>query len=434
MTDLLPSNVVAEEAILGGILIDPEAIFRVADLLKPEYFSISAHEITYRAITALFEKNKPVDLMTVSNHLEERGQSEAVGGVHKLFLLVERTVSATNIDHYVALIEEKYKRRRLIEASLRIRSAAQEPAISLEEILSTAESEIFNINSDRVQDLWTVGDCLVEVWQEFENGFAPGYSSGLPDLDTLIGGLAKKDLIVVAARAGMAKTWFGGHLTLQVASKYKLPVVFFSAEMSREALTKRFLASLSGINAQRLMWNGPRDEDWRALSEALGKLSEMAIIIDDTPGTSLTPVSMRAVLRRVQAQYGKVGLVCLDYIQLLGERNAGNRAQDIGNISGHCKAIAKEFDCPFVALAQINRGVEGRSDKRPMMSDLKDSGDLEQDADLAICLYRDEYYNEQSEAKGQIELIVRKQRNGALGTAKAFFNPETGVFRSIYKK
>lgn len=434
MSDLMPANVEAEEAILGGLLIDREAIFRVADQLKIEYFSISAHQTIYRCISTLFEQGNPVDLMTVSSFLEEREKPDGVDTRHKIASLVERTVSAVNIDRYVSLIEEKYKRRQLIEASFRINRAAQESTISIEEILSTAENEILNINSDRVQDVWIVGDCLAQVMLEFENGYAPGYSSGLPDLDNLIGGLVKKDLIVVAGRASMGKTWFGSHLALQVASKYKLPVVFFSAEMSKEALTKRFLASLSHINAQRLMWHGPRDNEWEAVAGAIGKLSEYQIIIDDTPGTSLTPASMRAVLRRVQAQYGKIGMVCLDYVQLLGERNAGNRAQDIGAIAGHCKAIAKDFDCPFVALAQINRGVEARNDKRPMMSDLKDSGDIEQDADLAIMLYRDDYYNEESDTKGQVELIVRKQRNGSLGTAKALFNPETGNFKSIYKQ
>lgn len=430
----MPSNIEAEEAILGGLLIDREAIFRVADTLRAEYFSIAAHQTVYRAIVALFDQGKPVDLMTVSSYLEEREKPNGADIRHKLFSVVERTVSATNIDQYVSLIEEKYKRRKLMEAALRLNRAAQEPTISIEEILSTAETEILSINSDRTQDVWTVGDCLAQVMMDFENGYAPGYSSGLPDLDNLIGGLVKKDLIVVAGRASMGKTWLGGHLAMQVASKYKLPVVFFSAEMSKEALTKRFLASLSGINAQRLMWNGPHENEWDVVSSAIGKLAEMPIIIDDTPGTSLTPASMRAVLRRVQAQHGKIGLVCLDYIQLLGERNAGNRAQDVGAIAGHCKAIAKEFDVPFVTLAQINRGVEARNDKRPMMSDLKDSGDIEQDADLAICLYRDDYYNPESADKGQIELIVRKQRNGALGTAKAFFNPETGNFRNIYKR
>jgi len=434
MANLIPANIEAEEAILGGILIDPEAASRVADLLRCEYFSISAHQTIYTAITNTFDSGKPIDLMSICSELERLGQLEAVGGSLKLCNLVESTVSATNIDYYSTLIEEKYKRRKLIEAGLRIVRNAQENTKSLEQILGSAESEIFEINSDRSQETSTVGECLVQVMREFESGYSPGYATGLADLDGLIGGLIKKDLIVIAARASMGKTWLGNHLTLQVADKYALPVVFFSAEMAKESLTKRFIASLSGIDAQRLIWSGPRKSEWDTVARVVGQLSEMPIVIDDTPGTSLSPASMRAVLRRVQAQYGSIGLVLLDYIQLLGERNAGNRAQDVGAIAGHCKAIAKEFNCPFVALAQINRGVEGRNDKRPMMSDLKDSGDIEQDADLCICLYRDEYYNEESEAKGQIELIVRKQRNGALGTAKAFFNPETGVFRNIYRK
>jgi replicative DNA helicase len=434
MADLIPANIEAEEAILGGILIDREAILRVVDLLRPEYFSISAHQIMYRAILTLFEKGECVDLMTVSTYLQERNQSTSVGGLQKFSQLADRTVSAVNIDHYAALIEEKYKRRQLIEASHRINSAAHESAIPIEEILSTAENEILAINSNRVREVFTVGDCLAQVMMEFESRRPPGYLTGLTDLDNLIGGLSKKNLVVVAARASMGKTWLSNHFALQVAGKYGLPVVFFSAEMSKESLTKRFIATLTGIDCQRLMWQGPRKSEWEDVARAVGELSEMPIIIDDTPGTTLTPAGMRMILRRVQAQYGSIGLVVLDYLQLLGERNAGNRAQDIGAISGHCKAIAKEFDCPFVALAQINRSVEGANDKRPMLSGLKDSGDVEQDADVVICLYRDDYYNPESDNKGQIELIVRKQRNGAVGTAKALFSPETGIFKSIYKR
>jgi len=434
MTDSMPANIEAEEAILGGLLIDREAILRVVDTLKPEYFSISAYQVIYRAILVLFDQRSPIDLVTVPNHLQERGQIESVGGLHKLCQLVDRTVSAVNIDQYALLIEEKYKRRQLIEISNRISSAAQESSIPVQEVLSIAEKEILAVNSDRTQEFSTVADRLVRVIAELENERLKGYSTGIYELDDLIGGLKRKSLIVAAARPSMGKSWLGGHLSLQVAGKYKLPVVFFSAEMDGESLTMRFLASLTGINAQQLMWDGPRQDQWKSIAIQAEVLSELPIIIDDTPGTALTPTSMRAVLRRVQAQYGLIGLVILDYIQLLGERNAGNRAQDVGAIAGHCKAIAKEFDCPFVALAQINRGVEGRNDKRPMMSDLKDSGDIEQDADLAICLYRDEYYDPESDNKGQIELIVRKQRNGALGTAKALFNPETGTFKSIYKR
>lgn len=430
---IMPTNVEAEEAILGGILIDPTAISRVAEIMQPEFFAISAHQVIYRSALTLFSQGQPTDLMTVCSWLIDHNYLDRVGGQLKLSQLADRTVSAVNIDQYALLVQEKYKRRQLIETGNNIAQLGYELALPLDEALSSAEEQILNINSTNVQDIWTVADCLTMVMSEFELGNQPGYLTGLPDLDDLVGGLIRKDLVVVAARASMGKTWFGGHLAVQIAGKYQLPVVFFSAEMSKEALTKRFLASLSKINAQRLIWNNIHDTEWEVLAESIGTLSELPIIIDDTPGTALTPASMRNVLRRVQAQYGKIGLVVLDYIQLLGERNAGNRAQDVGAIAGHCKAIAKDFDVPFVALAQINRGVEARNDKRPMMSDLKDSGDIEQDADLAICLYRDDYYNSESEDKGKVEIIVRKQRNGSLGTAKAFFNPETGVFKSIYK-
>lgn len=430
---IMPTNVEAEEAILGGILIDLTAISRVAEIMQPEFFAISAHQVIYRSALALFSQGQPTDLMTVTTRLADRNQLDQVGGQTKLAQLVDCTVSAVNIDQYALLVKEKYQRRRLIETGNNIAQLGYELALPLDEALSSAEEQILSINSSNIQDIWTVADCLTMVMSEFELGNQPGYLTGLPDLDDLVGGLIRKDLIIIAARASMGKTWFGSHLTLQIAGKYQMPVIFFSAEMSKEALTKRFLASLSEINAQRLIWNNIRDTEWEVLAESIGTLSELPIIIDDTPGTALTPASMRNVLRRVQAQYGKIGLVVLDYIQLLGERNAGNRAQDVGAIAGHCKAIAKDFDVPFVALAQINRGVEARNDKRPMMSDLKDSGDIEQDADLAICLYRDDYYNPESEDKGKVEIIVRKQRNGSLGTAKAFFNPETGVFKSIYK-
>lgn len=428
------ASIEAEEAILGGILIDPIAISRVVDSLKPEYFYITAHQRIFSAATTLTTQGHSADLMTVTNWLTDHGQLDGVGGLTKLAQLVDRTVSAVNIDQYAGLVEEKYRRRKLREAGINIAEAASQTARDLEEIIAEAETSILDTNNrTNSQEFSTLGDCLNAAWASLETGTPPGYFTGLHDLDELIGGLVRKDLIVVAARASMGKTWFAIHLALQIAKKYQLPVVFFSAEMSKESLTKRLLAQVAGINSQRVMWNKIYEEEWEKLSAAVGELSELPIIIDDTPGTSLTPASMRSVLRRVEREHGSPGLVILDYLQLLGERNAGNRAQDVGAIAGHCKAIAKDFDVPFVALAQINRGVEARNDKRPLMSDLKDSGDIEQDADLAICLYRDDYYNPDSTEKDKIELIVRKQRNGSLGTAKCWFNPEKGTFRNISK-
>ena len=266
-----------------------------------------------------------------------------------------------------------------------------------------------------------------------DTNIPPGYLTGLLDLDDMTGGMVRKDLIIVAARVSIGKTWFAIHLALQIAKKYKLPVVFFSAEMSKEALTKRMLAMASGINSQRLMWNKIYEEESEKLASTIGDLSGLPIIIDDTSGPSLTPALMRSLLRRVEQDYGKIGLVILDNLQLLGERSAVNRAQDVAALAGQCKAIAKDFDVPFVALAQIHRGVESRNDKRPLLLDLKEGGDIEQYADLALCLYRDDYYNPESSENGKIEVIVRKQRNGDMGTVKCWFNPEKGSFISIIK-
>ena len=431
---MMPMNVEAEEAILGGILIDPDAISRVADLLKPEHFAITVHQRIFSAAATLLAQGHSTDLMTVTNWLQDHGQLEGIGGLSKLAQLVDRTVSTVNIDQYAGLIEEKYRRRRLIQTGFKIAEAGSQTSRELEELIAEAETDILSINHHtNSQKFSMVGDCVPEIWASLEANTPPGYLTGLYDLDELVGGLPREDLIVVAARASMGKTWFAIHLALHIAKKYQLPVVFFSAEMSQQSLVKRMLAHLSGINSQRLMWNKIYEEEWDALSVAVDELSKLAIAIDDTPGTTLTPASMRSVLRRVEREHGTPGLVILDYLQLLGERNAGNRAQDVGAFTGHCKAIAKEFNVPFVALAQINRGVEGRNDKRPLISDLKDSGDIEQDADSVICLYRDEYYNADSTEKDKIELIVRKQRNGSLGIAKCWFNPEKGTFRNISK-
>jgi replicative DNA helicase len=431
---LMPTSIEAEEAILGGILIDPNAISRVADLLKPEYFAITVHQRIFSAAMTLTTQGYSCDLMTVTNWLTDHGQLDGIGGLTKLAQLVDRTVSATNIDQYAGIVEEKYRRRKLMEVAINITESATQTARDLEEILAEAETNILGINNQRKsQTTPSVADCLGEVWNSLESGIGNGYLTGLHDLDDLTGGFAKKDLAVIAARAGVGKTLFANHLTLQIAKKYGLPVVFFSAEMSKESLTKRLLSTVSGIDSQRLMRNNIYKEEWDILSEAAGELSKLPIFIDDTPGTSLTPASMRSVLRRIECDHGSPGLVILDYLQLLGERNAGNRAQDVGAIAGSCKAIAKEFDVPFVALAQINRGVEARNDKRPGMGDIKDSGDIEQDADQIICLYRDDYHNPDSSEKDKIELIVRKQRYGSLGTAKCWFNPALGTFRNISK-
>lgn len=431
--DTFLGNIEAEEAIIGGILLDPQAINMVADILPVEAFCLQAHQQIYQAALTLYQKDKPTDLMNVSTYLTDHKLLEEVGGTAKLSQLLNRTVSATNIDRYAALVLNKYQRRQLVQVGHSIVELGYDTTTELETIFDTSEEKIFNLTTNK-QDKFQpklISDCLASVFNKIEQGSSPGIPTGLTDLDSLIGGLIKQDLIVVAARPSMGKSWLGCYLANYVAQNENKSVVFFSAEMSQEQLTKRFLSMHTGIDSQRLMHNQIYEEEYDALVEGLSNLADLPIIIDDTPASELTPTRMRSVLRRISSERGELGLVVLDYIQKLGDRAAGNRAQAIGKYSGACKDIAKTFNIPFVVLAQINRGVEGQSNKRPSMADIKDSGDIEQDMDLGLLLYRDEYYKSDTDDKGIMEIIVGKNRNGGTGTCKVEFDPSIGKFENV---
>lgn len=428
--NLPPTNIEAEEAILGGILLDPKAIAIVADILPLEAFSISTHQQIYKAALELHHKDKQVDYMNISTWLSDHKLLKKVGGTAKLSQLLNRTVSAVNIDRYSFLVLDKYQRRRLIAAGHEIIDLGYDTSTELETVFEIAESKIFDLTTNKKDKFTTeaINDCLADIFNELEQGSLPLYPTGLTDLDSLIGGLTKQDLIIVAARPSMGKSWFACYLANHIASKEKKPVVFFSAEMSRKQLTKRFLAMHTGIDSQRLMNNVIYQEEMDSLVNGLSNLAELPIEINDTPAEQLTPAKIRSELRKIQSKRGELGLVVLDYIQKLGDRAAGNRAQVIGKYSGACKDIAKQFNVPFVVLAQINRGVESQSNKRPNMASLKDSGDIEQDGDLLLMLYRDDYYNSNTEAPGVMEIIVGKNRNGATGTCQVRFDPSVGQF------
>ncbi|AFY92877.1 replicative DNA helicase [Chamaesiphon minutus] len=378
---ILPNNIEVEENILGGILLDPSAMGRVIDLLTPEVFYITAHSTIYRAALDLYHQDKPTDLLSIKTWLSNHKLLKQVGGEAKLIQLLERTVSAVNIDHLASLVVDKYKRRELIAAGHDLVKLGHDTTTELESVFDQSEQKIFNLTTNK-QDQFKpkiIGDCLAAVVTKISQGSEPAYPTGLGNLDTLIGGLIKQDLIIVAARASMGKTWLACHLTNHIATTQHKPVVFFSAEMSSEQLTKRLLSMHSGIDSHRLIHNTIYADEYETLKQALGTLGELPIIIDDTPASALTPAKIRSVLRKIRHERGELGLVVLDYIQKLGDRSAGNRAQAVGKFSGAFKDIAKEFDVPFVALAQINRGVESQSNKRPGMADIKDSGDIEQD-------------------------------------------------------
>ena len=435
MTDnnLPPTNIEAEEAILGSILFDPSAIGIAAPTLPIEAFYVAAHQQIYKAALELHNKDKLTDFMGVSTWLKDHKSLTKVGGTAKLAQLLNQTISATNIDRYIILVLEKYQRRQLIAAANEIETLGYDNATELQTVFNTSEERIFNLTTDK-QDKFKplpIGDCLASVFEKIEQGSSPAYLTGLEDLDALIGGLIKQDLIIIAARASMGKTWLACHLANHIAIEQQKPVIFFSAEMSNEQLTKRFLSMHSGIDSHRLMHNQIYEDEYDVLVEGLTKLAELPIIIDDTPATQLTPAKVRSVLRRIRSNSGELGLVVLDYIQKLGDRAAGNRAQTVGKFSGAFKDIAKEFDVPFVALAQINRGVESQANKRPLMSDIKDSGDIEQDMDLGLLLYRDDYYNQDTEEAGIMEIIVGKNRNGSTGTCRVDFDPSIGRFSNF---
>ncbi len=432
MIDKLPPlNIEVEENILGGVLLDPHAILRVVDILNPEAFYIESHQVIYQAILDLYAQQKPTDMLAVSSWLKDHKLLKKAGGEAKLVQLLERTVSAVNIDHLARLVQEKYQRRQLIATTQSITDLAYDTATPIDSVLEQAEEKIFNISTNKADRFKpeTIESCLIDVFNQLSQDSPPLYPTGLKDLDGMIGGMVKQDLIVIGARASMGKTWLGCYLANYIATTQQQPVVFFSAEMSKSQLTKRFLAMHSGIDSQRLIRNEVYEHEYEALIAGLEKLKQLPLIIDDTPASIQNPSRMRSVLRRVKSELGGLGLVVMDYIQKLGDRAAGNRAQAVGKLSGAFKDIAKEFDVPFVALAQVNRGVESQSNKRPGMADIKDSGDIEQDMDVGLLLYREEYYDAQTAASGLMEINVAKNRNGATGTCQVAFAPTVGRFR-----
>ena len=380
MSDLMPTNIEAEEAILGGILIDPEAISRIAELLRPEFFAITAHQVIYRSALDLFLQGQPTDLMTVTTWLTDRNQLEQVGGLTKLAQLVDRTVSAVNIDQYAVLVEDKYQRRKLIEAGNNIVQLGYETATPLETVLDRAEQEIFSITQERPQqDLVSIGETLNQTFQDLENrneGLTlPGIPSGFYDLDAMTGGFQRSDLIIVAARPAMGKTAFCTNIAHHIAAGLqKLPVAVFSLEMSKEQLVQRILSSEAKIESNRLRSGRISQNEWEPISTAIGNLSELPLFIDDTPNITVTEI--RSKVRRLQAeQGGTLGLVLLDYLQLM-EGSSDNRVQELSRITRSLKGLARELNVPIIALSQLSRGVEARTNKRPMMSDLRESGCL----------------------------------------------------------
>ena len=429
-----PSNVEAEEAILGGILLDPEAMGRVIDLLRPDAFYLNAHRHIYKGALTLHIQGQPTDLMTVTSWLSDHSLLEKIGGTMKLAQLLDRTVSAVNIDRYANLVMDKYMRRQLITAGHEVVDLGYDTTVDLETVLDQSEQKVFGLTQKRPQQgLVSISDTLVSTFNEIESlqeeKALPGINCDFYDLDAMTSGFQRSDLVIVAGRPSMGKTSFALNVAANIAKIHKLPVAIFSLEMSQEQLAQRLLAAEAQVPSNKLRSGRLSQKDMEPLSRAIGVLSELPIFIDDS--ATLTVAQMRSQTRRLQAENGgKLGMVLLDYLQLM-EGSGDNRVQELSKITRSLKGLAREINAPVISLSQLSRGVEQRTNKRPMMSDLRESGSIEQDADLILMLYRDSYYNPDSPDRDLAEIIIAKHRNGPTGIVKLIFNSEYTLFRNL---
>lgn len=426
-----PNSNEAEQSVLGGLLLDNLAWDRAADLLSESDFYRHEHRLIYAAVGALVGASKPADVITVFEQLQSQGKAADCGGLAYLNALAQSVPSAANMRRYAEIVRERAILRKLIAASDEIATTAfntQGRAVS--QILDEAEGRIFKIGEEgsrNRQGFQGIDKLVVELLDRVnelhENGAedVTGVRSGFYDLDRMTAGLQKGDLIVLAARPSMGKTAFALNIAEHVAVSEELPVLVFSMEMGAAQLALRMVGSLGRIDQSGLRTGRLKNEEWERLAEAVDRLGRVQLFIDETP--ALSSAELRARARRMARQFGQLGLIVVDYLQLMSGSSSSeeNRATEIGEISRGMKALAKELQCPVIALSQLNRSVESRNDKRPMMSDLRESGAIEQDADVIMFIYRDEYYNKDTKEPGVAEIIIAKQRNGPVGTLKLTF-------------
>jgi len=418
---LPPQNIEAEESILSAILIDNDALLDVIEALGPEDFYRTGHQKIYEAITDLFDKAEPVDLVTLANKLKEKGQLEVVGGASYLARLVDTVPLAVNARHYAKIVHDKASLRRLIEKANAIVKRCFEERGEAEDVIDFAESAIFEISEQKArQSFYPLSKIIlgnIETLEEKQGNrsLVTGVTTGFNQLDNLTSGLQNSDLIILAARPSMGKTALALNIARNAAVDANVPVAVFSLEMSKEQLSLRMLCSEARIDSSRLRGGFFSMEDWHRLTDAAGVLSESPIYIDDSP--SLSAMEIRAKARRLKMDKN-IGLIIIDYLQLMqGRSSAERRDLEISEISRGLKALAKELQLPVMALSQLNRMLEQRTDKRPRLSDLRESGALEQDADVVAFIYRDEVYNKEEDnpRRGTAEIILSKQRNGPTG-------------------
>jgi len=420
-----PHDIQAEQAVLGSMLLDKDAVVNALEVLKEESFYREDNRAVFAAISSLYSKSEPIDLITVKNELTENGNFERIGGIEFLASLPEKVPTTTNVDRYIKIVEEYAMRRNLIQTSNDLISLGYDDTEETERILDMAEKKVFELSQNKTTKGYnSIKDVLVSTFAELEKlynqkGKISGITTGFVEMDKMTSGLHNSDLLILAARPAMGKSAFAINIATNAAVKAHVPVAIFNLEMSKEQVVNRILCSEAMVDSNKLRTGGLEDEDWMKLASASGILSEAPIYIDDTPGISI--MEIRAKCRKLKMEKD-IGLIVIDYLQLItsssSKKNA-SREQEISEISRSLKILAKELDVPVIALSQLSRSAEKRQDdKRPMLSDLRESGAIEQDADIVMFIYREDYYNPETENKNIAEIIFAKHRGGSTGTVK----------------
>lgn len=433
-----PQNVDAEMSLLGAILIDEETLADVTEEVKSRDFYDKRHQMIFEGMVNLFEHHKPVDLLTLTDELNKKDRLEDIGGSKYLTELTNYVPTAAHATTYAEMVAQKAVRRRLIRASAGISELGYDEEFNVQELLEKAEAELFAVSDQSLkQDLTSIETILLESFDRLEElhrnkGAIRGVKTGYRDLDNMTAGLQRSDLIILAARPAMGKTTLVTNLAYNIATLNKQSVLFFSLEMSKEQLIDRMLADVSGVDAWNIRTGNLSDEDFSKLSEASGEMAEAPIYIDDTPG--LTVLEMRTKARRA-AHNAPLGLIVIDYLQLIqgSGRDNGNRVQEVSEISRGLKLLARELNVPVIALSQLSRSVESRSPQIPQLADLRESGSIEQDADIVMFIYREAYYNPDTDRENITDLIIAKHRNGPTGKVELYFHPERLRFMSLDK-
>lgn len=433
-----PHDIEAEQAVIGSMLTDKDAVISAIESLKEEDFYREDHKAIYSAILSLYDKSEPIDIITLKAELTSLGLFDKIGGLEYLVELPEKVPTTSNVQKYIKIVQDKSILRRLIKTANEIIEQGYDPTEEIDNIMESAEKKIFDISQDKNQKGYSpIKDILVDTFTELEQLYnqkkrITGVPTGFPDLDYKTAGLHNSNLVLIAARPAMGKTAFALNIATHAAVRAKVPTLIFSLEMAKEELVNRILCSEALVDSNKIRTGKMEEDDWLKVAGAMGPLSESQIYIDDTPGISINEI--RAKCRKLKLEKN-IGLIVIDYIQLIqasGRKNAG-REQEIAEISRSLKILAKEINVPVIALSQLSRAPEQRPDHRPMLADLRESGSIEQDADIVMFLYRDDYYNQETEKKGIAEVILAKHRAGSTGTIELFWLGSYTKFVSIDK-